>query len=32
MADFLGKVKQGIDKGVTVVSVKSREMVVVAKI
>jgi hypothetical protein len=32
MADFLGKVKQGIDKGVTVVSVKSKEMMEVAKI
>lgn len=32
MVDFLGKVKQGIDKGVTVVSVKSKEMVEVAKI
>lgn len=32
MADFLGKVKQGIDKGVTVVSVKSKEMVEVVKI
>jgi hypothetical protein len=32
MADFLGKVKQGIDKGVTVVSVKSKEIMEVAKI
>ena len=32
MNDFLVKVKQGIDKGVTAVSVKSKEMVEVAKI
>ncbi len=31
MVDFLGKVKQGIDKGVTVVTVKSKEMVEVSK-
>lgn len=32
MADFFDKVRQGIDKGVTVVSVKSKEMMEVAKI
>jgi hypothetical protein len=32
MIDFLDKVKQGIDKGVTVVSVKSKEMMEVTKI
>ena len=32
MVDILDRVKQGIDKGVTVVSVKSKEMMEVARI
>ena len=32
MADFLDKVKQGIDKGVTVVSVRSKEALETARI